>query len=251
MGIAAPAVSEQNCLDPVIRGAKRHSVENIDKCLIFAPDAVGLQMFRNYRSVFDPVLASAPIAVPLISVIPPKTPVCYASMFSGSQPRMHGIGKYEKPVLTCDTIFDALIRAGKKVAIVAIKGHSVDLIFRKRNIRYFSELNDLDVTRWTTEIVESGNYDCIVAYHCEYDETLHAMTPFCPEAIQALQNHISAFAQLAKTVDDCWHRYNRIIVFAPDHGAHIDPESGKGVHGDNIPEDMDVQHYFGIKPGRG
>jgi hypothetical protein len=51
---------------------------------------------------------------------------------TGAQPQVHGIQKKEKPVLTCDTIFDALIRSGKKIAIVAVKGSSIDLIFRKR-----------------------------------------------------------------------------------------------------------------------
>jgi hypothetical protein len=47
-----------------------------------------------------------------------------------------------------------------------------------------------------------------------------------------------------------WEKYNRMIWFAPDHGAHIDPQSGKGIHGDNIPKDMLVQHNIGIKPGK-
>jgi hypothetical protein len=33
-------------------------------------------------------------------------------------------------VLACDTVFDALVRAGKKVAIVAVRDSSIDLIFR-------------------------------------------------------------------------------------------------------------------------
>jgi hypothetical protein len=50
-------------------------------------------------------------------------------------------------------------------------------------------------------------------------------------------------------MDVFWRRNNRAIVFAPDHGAHIDPESGKATHGNNIPQDMHIQHYFGIKGG--
>ena len=73
------------------------------------------------------------------------------------------------------------------------------------------------------------------------------MTPFCLEAVQALRSHIHDFGQLAKTIDVYWREFNRMIWFTPDHGAHIDPQSGKGDHGDNIPQDMHVQHYFGIK----
>ena len=251
MGISPPpAVSDQDILNDVIRAAKRQGVEKVDRCLIYAPDAVGLQMYRKYRSLFDSVLEHAPIAVVLCSETPPITPVCLASMYTGVQPEVHGIQKNEKAALTCDTIFDDLVSAGKKVAIVSVKNSSFDLIFRKRNIRYFSEPEDQSVSRRTIEMIKSDNYDFIAAYHCEYDDILHKMTPFCPEAIQALKNHIHAFAQFAKTFDTYWRRYNRMILFAPDHGAHIDPESGKGDHKNNIPEDMYVQHYIGIRQGK-
>ena len=250
MGIEPPAVSDQNCLDHVIQAARCNGVENVEKCLVFAPDAIGIQMFIDYRQVFATVLEHAPIKVPLLSVIPPITPVCFASMFTGAQPWVHGLQKKEKPVLTCDTIFDALIRAEKKVAIVSAKEQSIDLIFRRRKMKYFSEIDGQAVTRRTIEIIKSDNYDFIVAYSCEYDDILHRMTPFCPEAIQALKHHINAFDLLAKSVNVYWRTYNRMILFASDHGAHIDPQSGKGVHGENIPEDMHVQHYFGIKRGK-
>jgi hypothetical protein len=249
MEVDPPALSDQRCLGEVVQAAKRDGIAKVEKCLVYAPDAVGLQMYQNFRSLFDAVLKHAPLAVPLCSVIPPITPVCFASMFTGAQPRVHGLQKKEKPVLTCDTIFDALIRAGKRVAIVSVKEQSIDLIFRKRKIQYFSELDDQAVTRRTIELIQSNKYDFIVAYHCEYDDILHEKTHYCPEAIQALNNDIAAFSQLADTMDVFWRRNNRAIVFAPDHGAHIDPESGKGTHGNNIPQDMHVQHYFGIKGG--
>ena len=249
MEIAPPALSDQRFHGEVVQTAKRDGITNIEKCLVYAPDAIGLNLYQKFRSLFDAVLKHAPIAVPLCSVIPPITPVCFASMFTGAQPRVHGLQKKGKPVLTCDTIFDALIRAGKRVAIVSVKEQSMDLIFRKRKIQYFSELDDQAVTHRTIEIIQSNNYDFIVAYHCEYDDILHEKTPYCPEAIQALRNDIAAFTQLADTMDVFWQRHNRAIVFAPDHGAHIDPENGKGTHGSNVPQDMHVQHYFGIKGG--
>ena len=249
MEIAPPALSDQRFLGEVVQTAKRDGITNVEKCLVYAPDAVGLQLYQKFRSLFDAVLKHAPLAVPLCSVIPPITPVCFASMFTGAQPRVHGLQKKGKPVLTCDTIFDALIRAGKRVAIVSVKEQSMDLIFRKRKIQYFSELDDQAVTHRTIEIIQSNDYDFIVAYHCEYDDILHEKTHYCTEAIQALSNDIAAFTQLADTMDVFWQRNNRAIVFAPDHGAHIDPESGKGTHGNNIPQDMHVQHYFGIKGG--
>jgi predicted AlkP superfamily phosphohydrolase/phosphomutase len=71
--------------------------------------------------LFREVVSFAPIEISLQSVTPPKTPVCFASLFTGAAPDQHGIRKYEKPVLKCDTLFDALIRAGKRGAIVAVR----------------------------------------------------------------------------------------------------------------------------------
>lgn len=252
MGISTPprAVSDRDILNDIILEAERQGVEKVDRCLIYVPDAVGLQMYQKYRSLFDSVLKHAPMAVPLCSVMPPITSVCLSSMYTGAQPQVHGIEKEEKQVLTCETIFDYLIRACKKVAIVSVKNSSFDRIFRKREIQYFSEPEDPSVTYRTIEMIKSDNYDFIAAYHCEYDDILHKMTPFCPEAIEALKRHIHAFGEFAKSVDVYWREYNRMIWFAPDHGAHIDPESGKGDHKINIPEDMHVQHYIGIKRGK-
>jgi hypothetical protein len=44
------------------------------------------------------------------------------------------------PVVTCVTIFDAHIRAGKRIAIVSVKEQSLDIILQKRKIQYFPEL---------------------------------------------------------------------------------------------------------------
>ena len=50
---------------------------------------------------------------------------------------VHGIRKYEKPVITIDTIFDSLIRSGKKGVIVAQEKCSLAMIFLEREMDYF------------------------------------------------------------------------------------------------------------------
>ena len=44
------------------------------------------------------------------TVMPSVTPVCFGTMYTGAQPEVHGIRRYEKPVIKIDTIFDVLIR---------------------------------------------------------------------------------------------------------------------------------------------
>ena len=249
MGISLPSISTDDVLEPVIRGAKEKGITTIDKCLVFSPDAIGIKLYHEHKTLFAKVLEHAHLSVPLRSVVPPKTPVYYASMFTGAAPEVHGIRQYEKPVLNCDTIFDAFIRAGKSVAIAAVKNSSIDCIFRDRSIDYFSETYDEQVTDRTIELLEAGNHDFILAYQQEYDDTLHQTNPRSAEAIRAVENHIKSFDQIASAFEYHNKKYNRLIIFAPDHGAHIDPVTGKGTHGEDIPEDMNIMHFFGISKG--
>ena len=49
--------------------------------------------------------------MPMLSVMPSVTPVCFASMYTGVMPDVHGIKFYTKPVLKIETFFDVLIKA--------------------------------------------------------------------------------------------------------------------------------------------
>jgi predicted AlkP superfamily pyrophosphatase or phosphodiesterase len=246
MAIRPPDVADGTVLSEVVdTAASPAGPGSVEKCLIYAPDAIGAQLWQLDGGTFGPVLEHAPIRVLLRSVVPPKTPVCFASMFTGAPPQVHGIRSYTKPVLTCETLFDAAVRAGKRVAIVAVKDSSIDRIFRKRKIDYFSEPDDLAVTARTLELLKTDGHDLIVVYHCQYDDTLHRETPFSPNAIQAVRNHIASFRTIAESVREQWQNQPHAVVFAPDHGAHID-SAGVGTHGEDIPDDMLVYHCFGL-----
>jgi hypothetical protein len=54
---------------------------------------------------------------------------------------------------------------------------------------------------------------------------------------------------MAEAANLRWKDKGQVIAFAPDHGAQIDPSTGKGHHGLDIPEDMDIFHGYGIYPG--
>jgi hypothetical protein len=192
------------------------------------------------------VLAHAPLTVSLHAELPSVTPVCFASMFTGARPAEHGITRYERPVLRCETLFDALIAAGRRVAIIAVKGSSIDLIFRERTIDYFSEPYDPEVIARACEIVAEDRHDFVLAYVQEYDDVMHETTPTAEEAIAAMERNLDGFVTLARCSAEHWSEHARVIAFTPDHGAHVSSESGKGTHGDDRPEDLEVQHYFGF-----
>ncbi len=247
MNVELPAQSSSDVLDAVISAAQKElSGQRVERFLVYAPDAIGLYLYRDYRDLFASVLRWAPVEVALCSMVPAKTPVCFASMFTGAMPIVHGITRPTRPVLSCDTLFDALTRAGKKVAIVAVEDSSIDLIFRHRSLDYFSENYDEAVTNRTSELIESKSHDFILAYHQEYDDVMHKTTPRSPEALDALKRHIRSFSIIAEATEEYWRQYRRAVLFAPDHGTHIDVTTGKGTHGEEIPEDLEVAHFFGF-----
>ena len=231
----------------VISALQKNSLP-LENCLIIAQDAIGAHLWGSHENELSKILPLVPLRVPLRAVFPPVTPVCFASIFTGAQPGVHGIHSYTRPVLECDTLFDALARADKKVAIVSVENSSIDLIFRNRDIAYFSEADDKAVTERTLEVIWSDEYDVIVAYQADYDDNLHRTEPFSAICIEALGRHIQDFRKMAEAANLHWNDIGHVIAFAPDHGAHIDSTTGRGDHGLDIPEDMNIFHCYGISP---
>ena len=248
-GVSAPFDCSAPALEPVLDLSREAlGSQAVRRCLVFAPDAFGSQLRGVAPDLFARVAAAAPLAVPLRSIDPPWTPVCFASMFSGAGPDRHGIRKYEKPVLPIDTLFDSFARAGRRVAIVAVHDSSIDRIFRGRALDYFSEKYDPWVTEKALALVAADRHDLVVAYHQEYDDVMHATGPFAIRALRGARNHVDAFEDLAAAFDSAWARHPRALVFAPDHGAHPDPATGGGAHGTAADADMDLAHYWVVRP---
>ncbi len=251
IGVAAPRECEAAPLGEVNRAARSAGISSVARCLVFAPDAIGFEIRREHDRLFRDVVDRAQVEVNLKAVSPTYTPVCFASMFTGAPPAVHGIRKYEKPVVRTDTLFDALVRAGRRAAIIAVENSSMDLIFRDRNIDYFSEDYDPQVTERVLALIEADKHDLIVAYQQEYDDTLHKEKPFTTNALHAVANHVAHFARIAEACDLHWRSHDRAIIFAPDHGAHVDDQSGTGAHGTDLPADLFVSHFYGLQGGTG
>lgn len=222
--------------------------ERCDKVLIYAPDAIGAHLLKNLPSEYSAIRSVAPIELELMSSLPPKTPVCFTTMLTGVPPEVHGIQSYERPVITRDTVFDMLVREWKKAALVVVRDSSLDLMFTGRQIDYFSEQYDPEVTARALELIEQNEHDFILAYHQEYDDLLHKHNPYGPECLAALASHAAAFASLAAAAHRSWKGSSYAIAFCPDHGGHIDHETGRGDHGLDIPEDMEILHFWGCFP---
>jgi len=250
MGVEPPRLSSAEALQRVLGDARAKGIEGrVRKAFIYAPDALGEGVYRDYEPLYKHVKELAPVEVEMRSVLPTSTPVCFASMFTGAEPEAHGIRRYEKPVLGCDTLFDAVSRAGRRVAIVAVKDSSIDLIFRGRAIDYYTETYDPEVVRCALSLLGEGVYDLMVAYNQEYDDMMHRSTPRSPEAIEAFKRHLEAFRVLGEAFNEAYAAEDRVIAFCPDHGTHVDPATGKGAHGTDSAEDVDVRHFWGMNRG--
>ncbi len=245
-GVSTPNSCGEHAAPSVVDAVSNAGIDSVEKCLIYAPDALGVHVFNRYSELLEKVRTHVPIQVSVQSVVPSVTPVCFASMFTGAAPAVHGIRKYEKPVLSCDTLFDAFLRAGKRVAIVAVADCSIDRIFRNRQLDYFSETYDQEVTQRAIQLLEMDRHDLIVAYHQEYDDLMHKTGPFGGAAVEAIHKHVRSLETLSAAVHKFWRPYNRVIAVTPDHGAHWDEAAQRGDHGLDIPEDMDVFHFYGV-----
>lgn len=221
------------------------TIHPVNKALIFCPDAFGKHAFKKFPDLLEEMKESSNRSVELQAVFPSVTPVCFASLFTGGTPDEHGIKQYGKPVLKCDTLFDALIRAGKKVAIIAIKNSSIDLIFRERALDYFSVDYDPLATAKALELIEKNQHDVIVVYNQEYDDILHETGLFSELSVSALCHHVDTWKLLNQAAMKSWKR-NFCVAFTPDHGGHT-LENGLGDHGEDRPEDMELLHFFTIR----
>lgn len=220
-----------------------------ERVLLFNPDAIGQWLYQRYTMEFAPVMERTQLVLPMLAAFPPVTPVCFATMYTGAAPAVHGIQKYEKPVVKTDSLFDALARAEKKTALVAVEGSSMDLIFRNREIDYYTEKDDAAAVARGKLLLEDSDYEVICVYVQAYDDNMHDTEPESPESYAAMVQHMKDFALLADTAKKAWEKYDTLVVFAPDHGIHK-TIFGVGDHYADIPEDMNMLHFYGFQPAK-
>lgn len=241
-------IKKEENLNPVLLSLaeKKLKGKTADRAVLYNPDAVALWLYQKYTDLFTDALISSDIALPMLSVMPSVTPVCFASMYTGVMPQIHGIQKYEKPVLTVNTIFDTFIKAGKKCAIVSTARDSISCIFLEREMDYFIYESFEEVNKKALELIDEDIYDLIVIYNGNYDGTMHKFGPESKESIDALKHNIAFYNELVEKIKTSWKDHDVLYGFMPDHGCHeIDGECGS--HGLDMEEDMNIIHFYGIK----
>lgn len=214
-----------------------------DRIFMYNPDAIGQWIFEKYPQLFAQATANAELEVPFSTVMPSVTPVCFGTMYTGAQPSVHGIQKYEKPVIKIDTIFDALIRAGKKPVIVASKNCSIGNIFLERDMDYYLGENNEQTNAKAAELIAKDQYDFYVVYNGNYDSTMHKTGPESIDALSEIRANSRIFAIFSEMIKEHWQGHNTLAGFAMDHGCH-EIDGNCGSHGLDMPEDINIVHLY-------
>lgn len=249
MGIEAPACAASASPELCAYVDEKLAGQKADRILMYNPDAVAQWVQEKYPQLMKEVPARTEIALPLTSVMPSVTPVCFGTMYTGAQPEVHGIRKYEKPVIRIDSIFDALIRNGKRCAIVADTNCSMGKIYLEREMDYFLYETIDEINAKAAELIMADEYDFIAVYNGNYDSLMHKFGSESIEALGELRANSHAFAELSVLVDRYWSKHNTLVGFAMDHGCH-EIDGGCGSHGLDMDEDLHIMHHFMAYPSK-
>lgn len=243
MGVEPPKMSasknEELCeyIDKVFEGKKA------DRVFMYNPDAIGQWIYEKYPELFESIERFSGKKLPLYTVMPSVTPVCFGTMYTGAQPEVHGIKAYEKPVITIDTIFDALIRAGKKCVIIGYGNASLSKIYLERDMDYFYYDNLDMVNAKAAELILKDEHDFYVVYNGNYDTKMHKNGPESIEALSEIRANCRTYAIFCEMINNHWKNHNTLAGFAMDHGCH-EIDGGCGSHGLEMSEDMNIVHLY-------
>lgn len=245
MGIEPPkCAAEKNAdlaeyIDKIFDGGKA------DRVFMYNPDAVAQWIYEKYGYLCKAAKMHSDIEVPLATVMPSVTPVCFGTMYTGAQPSVHGIQKYEKPVITIDTLFDALLRAGKKPALITNGTCSLSRIFLERDMDYFhfEEGTIEEVNAKAVEVILRDEHDFILVYNGNYDSTMHKTGPESDASLAALHMNSHVFGMFSELIKKNWTGHNTLVGFAMDHGCH-EIDGSCGSHGLDMDEDINIVHLY-------
>lgn len=247
MGIEVPECAAESVpeLDAYIE--KSFAGKKADRVFMYNPDAIGEWIYRKYPHLLEEAIKRTELEIPFCTVMPSKTPVCFATMYTGAQPCVHGIKKYERPVIKIDTLFDALIRSGKKPVIIAEKNSSMSIIYLERKMDYFIYDTIEEVNAKAVEVILEDKYDFVVVYNGNYDDMMHRVSPEGIEALAELKANSAAFGIFSALIEKYWTSHNSLVGFATDHGCH--ENDGKcGGHGSDMCEDLNIVHLYKTYP---
>ena len=259
MGIEKTA-HMSDAVEALAEDVRKSAGGDIEKALIYHVDAVPAYIVDAHEAMFAPVRRQAQVCAEFNAVMPSITPVCFGAMYSGAYPDENGVPCYLPPTLTpeliqprisCTTVIEALVAAGKKVAVFTCSnGCIASMLYGRGADMFIIDGDDAAMYRAADAALDLQKYDVIFLYQLSFDYTMHAYGPQSEEALKVLETLTNRFEAIAEHAQKVWKDYKRLMVFNSDHGSHDvqDDPTHKGMHGDDIPEDMQMKWFFGAYP---
>ena len=242
MKIEAPNCAAEANTELVTYIDEKFGERGVERIFMYNPDAIGEWVYKKSPQLLAEVTMRTDLEVNFETVMPSVTPVCFGTMYTGAQPSVHGIRKYEKPVIKIDSLFDAMIRCGKKCAIVADRDCSMASIFLEREMDYYLFDTIPEINAKAAELILEDKYDLICVYNGNFDGVMHRFGPESIEALAELRANAQAFATFCELIEKNWN-HDTLIGFAMDHGCHA-IDGGCGSHGLDMEEDLYIAHLY-------
>jgi len=239
LGLPAPALSSPGSIAQIVGG-----LASAERLAVIAPDALGLLILRRWRDEM-PFLTSLCQANCLVmrSVMPSITPVNFATMVTGVERPVHGIGAYTDG-FQCETLFDVLREGYGLSAGVGQKGYTGgELLARYADIPGVAATNtDDEVEDITLRIAREHLPLFIIVQLGSTDDAFHKFGPSSPNVVPTLRETDERLRRMVETLTGLGYA----TIITADHGQH-DTETG-GSHGTDSDEDCLVPCTW-VSPG--
>ena len=193
---------------------------------VLAPDALGLSVWQTWRRqmpFLSSVLGSR--SVTLRSVLPPITPVNFASLVTGATPDIHRV-RDKSDTIACESLFDVVRAAGGRSAGAGQPRYTGgEFLARHADLSGRPEESGDDaVTARVIALAQEHRPRFIIAQLGETDTVFHEVGPSSPKAEAVIR---ATDGRLRRLVEGLTGLDYGVIILA-DHGQHDLPEATPG-----------------------
>jgi predicted AlkP superfamily pyrophosphatase or phosphodiesterase len=229
--VRPPAQSAGVVVDEIISDMGHH-----DRLAVVVLDAFGVATWKRYEELTPNFnLIASQHLLHVRSVLPPKTPVNFATMVTGAPSDVHRIRDRTEP-LTVETLFHVLSEASMKSAAVGRANSTMGILLsRFADYRCIADSNtDEELVQLGAKVIQEKSPEYVIFQILDVDDTGHKAGlegNEIREAVSAVDRHLGALLpHLAE-------RGYGLIVLA-DHGAHQVGE--KATHDGSSEDDLVV-----------
>jgi len=225
LGVPPPPVAADRPLAPLVEGWGR-----VERLLVLLIDALGVSTWLASRlqmpflsAVFEQNL------VPLESVVPTKTPVCFATIASGALPPLHQV-RARQDEFAVPTIFHSFAAARVSNVVVGRAQSSTGLLYaRYAGAARLSRANrdDRVVALLAQVLRERPRF--VFCQLLDLDNAGHAAGPSSARSREAAGRCDRRAASICHAAADRGYR----LLFLADHGQHDVPQPDGTVRGDH------------------